>query len=167
VSLSSGLLLVAPLLANQVVRVEIASPTVDPSVTVEVQTTWLGEARSLALRDDGSGPTDDPADGLYAGRWEGAPVWSLPIRVLVTDGDRPPVLAYEGVEQVYEPEDRLSYLLDLTANEPRVERVVAPASRRLLDGRERSWVAASLGWACLALLYAAFLAQRAFPRRGT
>ncbi|MCB9761482.1 MAG: hypothetical protein H6739_16685 [Alphaproteobacteria bacterium] len=156
-------LLLATALADEV-RIEIATAQANPEVRLEVRTTWLGEDRTLVLRDDGSSPGDVPADGLYVGAWTGDPVRVLPIRILATGGALSEAEVYAGLERIHQPADRLAYALAFGDN-PRAQRVVAPYLVRTLDARESSWVTASLGWAGLLFLYVVWLVGRAFPAR--
>ena len=145
----------------QALRVTVASATAGPGVTIEVRTTWLGEPRTMVLTDDGSQPGDTPADGVYAGEWTGDAVRILPI-TLVQRGDSGEVILYDGLERVYQPADTLSF--SLTADDPpRAERVVAPYVARRVEARETARVAASVGWAILVFVYAAWLVGRAWP----
>jgi|GEM_PF-1963102 len=146
----------------QGVRLEVATARGFPGLRIHAHTTWLGEARSLELRDDGQQPGDVAGDGLYVGAWRGAPVRVLPIRLVVASDAHPEFEAYGGLERVVQPADRLTWALDLDES-PAARRVAAPMLSRPMEARELSGVAASLGWACLAFLYVAWLVGRARP----
>jgi len=144
---------------DQKVRLEVATLGTFPGLSVEAHTTWLGEERTLTLRDDGVIPGDVPGDGLFVGTWRGAPVRVLPVTLVVGSEVHAPFEAYAGLERITQPQDRLSWALDLDET-PTARRVAAPLLARPMEARELSGVAASLGWMCLALLYVAWLVGR-------
>lgn len=145
--------------ASQSVRLEVATARGFPGLSIAAHTTWLGEERSVTLRDDGQLPGDVPGDGLYVGHWQGEPVRVLAIRLIVSSDAHEPFEAYGGLERVFQPQDRLSWALDLDET-PSARRVAAPLQARPMEARELSGVAASLGWACLAFLYVGWLVGR-------
>jgi hypothetical protein len=146
----------------QAVRLEVATARGFPGLQIEAHTTWLGVERTLQLHDDGQVPGDVPGDGLYVGTWMGDAVRVLPIRLVVSSDAHAPFEAYGGLERIVQPVDRLAWALDLDET-PTARRVAAPLLARPMEARELSGVAASLGWACLAFLYVAWLVGRARP----
>lgn len=147
----------------QTVRLQVATLRNLPTLQVTAETTWLGEERVVQLLDDGSAPGDSPGDGVYVGEWTGAPVRALPIRLLVQAPGQPRFEVYTGLERVMQPEDRLSFALEL-GDAPRAQRVAAPYLARARDSREVSWVAASLGWGVLVFAWLAWMLGRALPQ---
>ncbi len=148
-----------PLEATQEVRLEVATTRAFPGLEIEAHTTWLGEARVLPLHDDGQLAGDVPGDGVYVGIWTGAPVRVLAIQLQVATDAHSPFEAYGGLERIVQPTDRLAWALEMDET-PTARRVAAPLLSRPTEARELSGVAASLGWACLAFLYVAWLVGR-------
>jgi len=146
--------------APQTVRLEVATAAVDPRLVVRVDAVWLGEARSVTLRDDGAATGDVAGDGVWLGELRGEAVSMLPLTITVERGSSSGVVAWEGSEPIALGEDHLSWALEL-GDTPRAYRVAATATSREARGREAAAVTAPIAWACFVLIYAAWLVERA------
>jgi len=147
---------------QQIVRLEVDAAAVDPRLEVQVHALWLGAARSVTLRDDGSTPGDVAGDGVWLGELRGDPVSMLPLSLTVARGGAP-VTAWEGNEPIALGEDHLSWSLEL-GDTPRAWRVAAAATSRSARAREAAAVTAPIAWACFVLIYVAWLVERALRR---
>lgn len=126
--------------------------------TPVVQTTWLGEERTLTLTDDGASPGDKAGDNVFVGRWSGDPVRVLPVRLSVTTTAGSTELASFN-EVLGEGDNDLAYDVELGAS-PSVRRVAAAWSSRSAEVAELARTGASIGWAALVLGYVAWLVGR-------
>ena len=82
---------------QQELMFSVAVPA-DAGVTrVWVEVEWLGEHRTLPLRDDGSEPGDAGDDGVFVGRARGPFVRLLPTTLMVQLGETLPMAVYEGI----------------------------------------------------------------------
>jgi hypothetical protein len=144
--------LAASLAGTQAVRVEVVAGR--PDARIGVETTWMGEDRALALKDDGSTPGDLPGDGIFVGEWTGEAVRVLPVRLTVGDAE---------VAAFYEPlaaeRDRLVYAVDWTTP-PRARRVAAALPPKTLDAANAAAAAAGIGWVGLVMAYVGWLVKR-------
>lgn len=162
-------IVIAPLLAvaawaapPQVVRLEVASAW--RLSAVEVETVWLGEARTLALTDDGRVDGDLPGDGVWVGEWTGEAVRLLPVRVYVTGAEGARVEVSGSVEPLAFPHDRLVWVLEQNGDTLTARRAAAALPSRPLEVAETAFAAAGFGWAGLLLLYVGWLVRRLPPR---
>lgn len=156
-----GLPLLASLaVADEAVTVQVAVQLsgAEAGTVPWVATTWLGEDRRLALRDDGSAPGDAPGDGVYVGEWSGAPVRVLPVRVGYDAGGASTTAALYN-EVLGDGPVELSYALAL-GDEPSVRRVARAGSMRAAEVSDLVRVAAALGWTGLVLGWVAWLVGR-------
>lgn len=140
--------------ASQTVRIEVVVGDARPDARVLVETTWMGEDRSLELRDDGALAGDQPADGVLVGELSGEAVRVLPVRVIV-DGDER-VEAGAWFEPLAADHDRLVYAIEWTTP-PRARRVAAAVPPRAMTAADTAGTAAAIGWAGLVLAYVGWL----------
>lgn len=152
--------------SSQEVRLEVVAGCRPQGLEIEAETQWLGEARALTLRDDGSVAGDRAGDGVYAGVWTGNTVRTLPLRLYVTTDDVARTEVSASAEHVAMGSDRLVWALDC---DPvlRARRVALALPGRLVDMAESTGLGATLGWFGLVLTYVAWLVQpRREPPRG-
>lgn len=144
------------------VRLEVATLAAVPGLAIAAETQWLGEARRVALVDDGAAPGDVAGDGVYVAELRGAPIRALPVRLVVTTDAAAEQEAYAGLEPVDAAGDRLAWALELGAR-PTARRVVAPLPLASASAADLNYLGALVGWAAFALLYVAILVRRALP----
>jgi hypothetical protein len=152
-------LLTAAALAQEApATLTLALVTAREGLSVEVQGVVLGQARIVALRDDGEGADAQAKDGVYTGALthDSARVLSLSLRARGPDGAQETL--WEGLERVYLPEDRWVFHLDDGAR--RARRVAAPPLHPEAPDLGAAPTAASLAWAGLVLLYVSTLTRR-------
>jgi len=142
------------------VRVEVTVPAEARIDRLEVNARWLGQERVVGLVDGGGVPGDQPRDGIWTGRLTGPPLRYLPITLWVQARGQPsPLLAHADLVPLSPGGQTLPYALESAA---------PPAARRLSTRgavsdvqRKEAWtVAASIGWAVLALLLVHWLSRR-------
>jgi hypothetical protein len=163
-----ALALVASLAAaDPVPQQQVAVVLVDEARTaglsVSAETTWLGEARRLSLRDDGLPPDERPEDGVYTGQWTGEPPRQLALRLYVEAPGQARALVAASNELLALGEDRLVWVLDGS----RARRTAAALPGRTMDIVDAAGVAASVGWMLFVFAVLAFqiLAHRREGRR--
>ncbi|MBL8616546.1 MAG: hypothetical protein JNM72_13130 [Deltaproteobacteria bacterium] len=126
-----------------------------------VKTRWLGEEKTVALRDDGVAPDAVAGDGTWSAAMEGPPVRFL--RILVWGelgrGRRP--VSSETVERVLGPEDALHLSGHFIAGLPRLRRLAGPGDLPDRQQAERRHLRWALGWALCNGVIAAVLVRRA------
>ena len=142
----------------QEVRLEVVAECQPNNLAIEVTTQWLGEARTMTLRDDGVLPEDRARDGVYVGVWTGETARSLPLRLSISATDVAPTEVSASTETVAVGRDRIVWALEC---EPqwRARRVAAALPSRSLEMVEATGVAATLSWLGLILAYLAWLLQ--------
>ncbi len=91
----------APALAEDStrLRVEVVAPASEPLDGLRLDARWLGEERSLELRDDGAAPDKTAGDGTWSGELTGDWVRLLPVE-LYAEVAGSSQLAYQGIERV-------------------------------------------------------------------
>ncbi len=152
------LLTVAALAQEAPATLTLALVTPREGLVLEVRGVVLGEARIVALRDDGEGADEAAKDGVYTGALPhgAARVLSLSLHARGPDGAEETL--WEGLGHVYQPEDRWVFRLDDGAR--RARRVAAPPLHPKAPELGAAPTAASLAWAGLVLLYVSTLLRR-------
>lgn len=129
-----------------------ASGTV-PAVVAELR--WLGDDRTLALRDDGITPDEAAGDGVWTAETSGPAPRVLPVtlRVQTAGGSWQP--AYSGLERLSgtaaDGPATLHWALQI-AQPPQARRLSGPGSRDTVDARSSRRIAAGLAWVALMVL---------------
>lgn len=145
--------------ATQTVRLEVASDWHPPGLRIEAETVWLGEARRVELRDDGTAPGDAPEDGVWVAEWAGDAVRLLPVRLFVAAEGVERVEVAASVEALATPEDRIVWVLGHDG-EPYARRAAAALRPREHQMAEATSLAAGFGWVGLLLVYVGWLSRR-------
>jgi hypothetical protein len=137
----------------------LALVTPREGLSVEARGVVLGEARIVALRDDGEGADEQAKDGVYTGSLThgSARVLSLSLHARGPDGAEETL--WEGLERVVHPEDRWVFRLEDGAR--RARRVAATPLHPKAPELGAAPTAASLAWAGLILLYVGTFFRRA------
>ena len=136
----------------------LALVTPREGLVVEARGVVLGQARIVALRDDGEGADALADDGVYTGALthDSARVLRLQLFARGPDGVEEPL--WEGLERVYRPEDRWVFRLDDGAR--RARRIAASPLPSEAPELGAAPTAASIAWAGLVLLYVSTLLRR-------
>jgi len=145
--------------APQTVRLEVVSAWRPEGLRIVVETVWLGESRSLELRDNGVPPDKLVGDGVWSGEWTGEAVRMLPIQVFVATGEGERIEVSAAIEPITVASDRLVWALSNDPT-PRARRVAAALPPRSFEMAEATGVAATLGWIGLVLAYVGWLVKR-------
>lgn len=142
------------------VQIEVVTPGRGPPLVLYAEGQWLGEARTVALLDDGSQPGDIAGDGVYLGQMTGDTLRFLPLRILQRADGGTTELASE-VAALEQPGGMLVYEATATGDVLHAQRAAAPwlGQPRVSHERERIDIAGA--WMVLSLLVVAYLAGAA------
>lgn len=155
-----GVCLAAP---PQVVRFEAIMEQPPPAAVVQVHTTWLGEARTATLRDNGQPPDVRARDGVWTASLSGEALRILPVTLTLDPGDGQPLTLAATSEILNAGEDTLTWAIGGAAPY-RARRVAVALPTRSAEFVDIATVIAALGWIALVLGWVMWLAGRV--RRG-
>jgi hypothetical protein len=132
-----------------------------PPNSLWVKTHWLGEEKTVALRDDGAAPDAVAGDGTWSAAMEGPPVRFLRILVWgeLGQGRRP--VSSDTVERVLGPTDSLYLSGHVIVGLPRLQRLAGPGDLSDRQQHEGGHLRLALGWALCNGVGAALLFRRA------
>ncbi len=142
----------------QTVQMQVVTEWRPENLRIEAEAVWLGETRTVALRDDGRPPDTLAGDGVWAASLNGAVVKLLPLRLYIVGDGVPRTEVSATVEALSAPTDRLVWVL--TGNPPQVRRVPVALPTRPMGLAGLASVAAGFGWIGVLLLYVGWLLQR-------
>ncbi len=164
--LLSALLLSPAARAATSVRVEVASDWQPDGMSLQLQTQWLGDARDVALQDDGRAPDERAGDGVWTALLQGDEVRALSLVLRVTTDDAPDGFElWSGFEPLPMGTQRLTLAIDDRGARPMARRSSVALPMRQLELAEASSVAAMFGWAGLVLVYGLGMVALKLPRR--
>ncbi|MCB9742934.1 MAG: hypothetical protein H6741_05485 [Alphaproteobacteria bacterium] len=149
----------------QTVRLTVVAPSAMRGMRLQASADWLGQVRTLELRDDGKQDGDTAGDGLWTGAWTGEPVTSLPLRIEVqANAESGPVIAYQGTELILGQDDHLAWRLHL-GPPARAERTALPRAPAQVSRDPQLQVVAAGIWGLFLLNYTGWLVVSALRRR--
>lgn len=145
------------------VQIEVVTAGSGPPLALVAEGQWLGETRTVPMKDDGSQPGDIAGDGVYVAHMTGDTLRFLPLRILDLAGGKRMEVASE-VAALEQPGGMLVYELTATGAVLHAQRTAAPwlGQPRVSHERERIDIAGA--WMVLAFLVVAFLAGRSGRR---
>jgi len=149
---------------TQTVRIEVSAAWKPAGLRLEAETVWLGQARSMELKDDGTVPEDHPGDGVYSGLWMGAPPRMLPLHIYASAPDLPRTELVGSNQVVDLGSSRLAWSLE---NDGHVyaRKVALALPDAPMEVADTAAELAALGWIALVFIYVTWLVQRLVPRR--
>lgn len=147
-------------MADSSVCVEVANLLPPgPVLHLEAKVRWLGEDRTIVLRDDGGTRGDAPRDSIWIGCLQGDAVRLLPVTLeLGLDGGAGTEV-WSAVEPLEVGDNRLVYLLQEQAGVVRAERVAAPLTGQPRPDHESDRVTLTAAWTVLVFLIVVYLVR--------